>query len=62
MAERYGVTPDELLSHPHGLFGSVQEICDTIVARREELGISYMTIAQRNMDDFAPVVEALAGK
>jgi probable F420-dependent oxidoreductase len=61
MAERYGVTPDELLSHPHGLFGSVSEICDTIVARREELGISYVTIAQRNLEDFAPVVAALAG-
>jgi probable F420-dependent oxidoreductase len=61
MAERYGVTPDELLSHPHGLFGSVSEICDTIVARREELGISYVTVAQRNMEEFAPVIEALAG-
>ncbi len=50
-----------LLSHPHGLFGSVAEICDTIVARREQLGISYVTIAQRNMDEFAPVVAALAG-
>lgn len=61
MAERYGVSTDELLSHPHGLFGSVAEICDTIVARREQLGISYVTIAQRNMDEFAPVVAALAG-
>lgn len=62
MARRYGVTPDELLSHPHGLFGSVEEICDIIVARRQNLGISYVTIAQRNMDEFAPVVAALAGK
>lgn len=61
MAQRYGVTPDELMSHPHGLFGSVSEICDTIVARRENLGISYVTVAQRNIDDFAPVVAALAG-
>ena len=61
MAGRYGVTPDELLSHPHGLFGSVSEICDTLVARREQLGISYVTVAQRNMDEFAPVVAALAG-
>ena len=61
MAGRYGVSPDELLRHPHGLFGSVAEICDTLVARREQLGISYVTIAQRNMDEFAPVVAALAG-
>ncbi len=44
------------------LFGSVCEICDTIVARREQLGISYVTIAQRNMEEFAPIVAALAGK
>lgn len=62
MAARYGVTGDELLSHPHGLFGSVSEICDTIVARRAQLGISYVTIAQRNMEEFAPIVAALAGK
>jgi probable F420-dependent oxidoreductase len=61
MAGRYGVTPEELVSHPHGLFGSVAEICDTLVARREQLGISYVTVAQRNMDEFAPVVAALAG-
>ena len=61
MAERYGVSTAELLSHPHGLFGSVAEVCDTIIARREQLGISYVTIAQRNMEEFAPVVAALAG-
>ena len=61
MAGRYGVSSEELLSHPHGLFGSVTEICDTLVARREQLGINYVTIAQRNMDEFAPVVAALAG-
>lgn len=61
MAGRFGVTADELSTHPHGLFGSVDQICDTLTARREQLGVSYVTVAQRNIDDFAPVVAALAG-
>ena len=44
------------------MFGSVEQICDTLVARREQLGVSYVTVAQRNMDEVAPVVAALAGK
>jgi probable F420-dependent oxidoreductase len=62
MAGRLGVTADEFAVHPHGLFGSVEQICDTLVARREKLGVSYVTVAQRNMDDIAPVVAALAGR
>lgn len=61
MAERLGVTAADFALHPHGLFGSVERICDTLVARREQLGVSYVTVADRNMDDFAPVVAALAG-
>ena len=61
MAARFGVTADELIQHPHALLGSVEEICDRLQERRERLGISYVNIAQRNMDSFAPVVARLAG-
>lgn len=61
MAARLGVPADDFAVHPHALFGTVEQICDTLVARREQLGVSYVTVAQRNMDDFAPVVAALAG-
>ena len=61
MAGRFGVTTDELATHPHGLFGSVDQICDTLVSRRDELGVSYVTIAQRHMEAFAPVIAVLAG-
>jgi probable F420-dependent oxidoreductase len=62
MTGRFGVTADQFATHPHALFGSVEQICDTLVERRRQLGISYVTIAQRNMEEFAPVVAALTGQ
>jgi hypothetical protein len=61
MAARFGVPPDEFASHPHALFGTVEQICDTLVERRQRYGLSYVTVAQRHLDEFAPVVAALAG-
>jgi len=61
MAGRFGVSPGEFASHPHALFGSASQICDTLVERRERYGVSYVTVAQRHLDEFAPVVAALAG-
>ncbi len=61
MAARFGVDPAALATHPHGLFGSVEQICDTLVERRERYGISYVTVAQRYLDTFAPIVARLAG-
>lgn len=62
MAQRFGVSPEELATHPHALIGTVDQICDTLVERRERYGISYVTVAQRHVDEFAPVVAALAGR
>ena len=61
MASRFGIAPEELASHPHALLGTVDGICETLQARRDELGISYLTIAQRNAEEFAPVVARLTG-
>ena len=36
-------------------------ICATLQERREQFGFSYVTVPQRNMDDFAPVVARLSG-
>ena len=61
MSTRFGVEPAELLRHPHALIGSVEEICDRLVERREGLGVSYVNVAQRHLAEFAPVVARLAG-
>ena len=61
MASRFGVSEEDFASHPHALLGSVDSICDTLQERRERFGFSYVTIAQRNMEEFAPVVARLSG-
>jgi hypothetical protein len=61
MAGRFGVTAEEFASHPHALFGTVAQICETLSERRERYGVSYVTVAQRHLDEFAPVVAALSG-
>jgi probable F420-dependent oxidoreductase len=61
IGSRFGVGGDAILSHPHALIGTVDAICDTLHKRREMFGISYITIAQRHLDEFAPVIDLLAG-
>jgi probable F420-dependent oxidoreductase len=61
MARRFGVPPAELAAHPHALIGSVDAVCEQLQARREKFGVSYVNVAQRSMEAFAPVVARLAG-
>ena len=60
-AGMFGLTPAEMAEHPHALFGSVEQIVETLEARREAFGISYITVPDAAMVDFAPVVKRLAG-
>lgn len=62
IAGRFGVTAAEILAHPHALMGTVEEICAALERRRAEYGVSYVCIAQRHMDEFAPVVQAMTGR
>jgi hypothetical protein len=57
----FGLSADEMRAHPNALIGSVEEICDTLLARRERYGFSYVTVSDRNLEPFAPVVARLAG-
>lgn len=61
MASMMGLDAATLAEHPHALIGSVAEICETLEARREQYGISYITISQANLHMFAPVVAAMTG-
>jgi hypothetical protein len=36
-------------------------VCDTLVTRREEWGVSYVVFGDDQYEQFAPVVERLAG-
>jgi probable F420-dependent oxidoreductase len=62
MGRAMGLTKDEMLAHPHGLFGTVDTVCETLETRRERFGISYVTVPDTAIEAFAPVVERLAGR
>lgn len=62
LAARFGAPPDAFDDHPHALIGSVEQICDLLEQRREQLGIGYVTVSNRAMESFAPVVERLTGR
>jgi HAE1 family hydrophobic/amphiphilic exporter-1 len=40
----------------------IEEIVETLLERRERLGLSYVTVFDRDMQAFAPVVARLAGR
>lgn len=61
LAPAFGLSPDEARATPHALLGSVEEICDQLVERRERWGFSYLGLSGDQLDAFAPVVERLAG-
>ena len=62
LAPMFGVTPEEGAEVPLALVGTVDEICETIERRREELGLSYYVVHPPELETFAPIVERLTGK
>jgi probable F420-dependent oxidoreductase len=56
------VDPAGLDEHPNVLLGSVDEIVDVLEQRRESYGVNYVTVQQRDLDAFAPVVARLQGR
>jgi len=61
LAARWGSTVTDMLGSPYILLGSVETICETLRERRERYGISYISVFERDIDAFAPVVANLAG-
>jgi probable F420-dependent oxidoreductase len=60
--EGYGATAEQLLDSPHFLIGSVDQICEELLSYREKYGISYISVYERDMDAFTPIIARLAGK
>jgi probable F420-dependent oxidoreductase len=46
---------------PFALTGTVQQMTETLLERRERFGISYITVFERISEPFAPVIEKLRG-
>jgi probable F420-dependent oxidoreductase len=60
LASGLQVTTEQVLQVPYLLLGTVDQICEDILARREQYGISYVTVFEKNMEALAPVVARLA--
>jgi probable F420-dependent oxidoreductase len=56
-----GLDGDQALASPHVLLGTVDGLCEELLARRERLGITHVVVPPGAIDAFAPVVARLAG-
>ena len=67
LASQWEINQDQisltsLLASPYFLFGSEDEIVETLQMRRERMGISYFTISgEESLDSFAPILARLVG-
>jgi len=61
LGEDWGISADSARESPYLLIGTTKEIADMLCAHRERFGLSYLTVFERDMDAFAPVVTRLAG-
>jgi probable F420-dependent oxidoreductase len=58
-AEELGTDRDDLLALPFELIGTLDQIVEDLLTRRERFGISYITVFDKYMEEFAPVIERL---
>jgi probable F420-dependent oxidoreductase len=61
LAPMFSSTPEEVLESPHVIAGTVEEIAETLEARRDRWGFSYVVVQGDAMDGFAPIVARLTG-
>ena len=61
LAPLIGFDTQGLLDFPHTLIGTVDELCETLEARRRAGDASYIVVQHGAMEDMAPVVARLSG-
>ena len=61
MAPALEVEPVDVLGSGAVLVGTLEEITDTLVQRREEWGVTNVVVGSDFFEDFAPIVAQLAG-
>jgi probable F420-dependent oxidoreductase len=62
MAAAFGVPADDALSAPVTLVGTQEEIVEALETRRERWQLSYVVVPSESLEQFAPVVDRLAGR
>ena len=61
LSSMMGVTPEQIDGSPIALIGTIEQIVERLVERRQRFGFSYVVVHEAEMEAFAPVVAALAG-
>jgi probable F420-dependent oxidoreductase len=61
LAAGFGLSVEDALDSPAALVGTVDELVEQLLARRERWGFSYVVVGADAVDDFAPVVDRLHG-
>jgi hypothetical protein len=62
LAAALGLEPARIRQSPSFLIGEIDALVDTLLERRERLGISYVMVFAAAMEALAPVVARLAGR
>jgi len=62
LAATLEITPEQVLSAPYYMIGSVDQMVEDLIELRQRHGISYISVFGRDMEAFAPVVARLAGR
>lgn len=62
IAAAIGVDRSMIAASPFALIGSADQLIEDLVARRERWGFSYVIVGGDDIEPFAPVVAALAGR
>lgn len=62
MSKAIGVQRSFMEESPFALIGTPEQMIDDLLARREKWGFSYIIVGAEDVEPFAPVVAALAGK
>jgi probable F420-dependent oxidoreductase len=60
-AEEGWASPEILAGSPYALVGDTDQMVETLLERRERLGLTYITCWEEDIDVLAPVVSRLAG-
>ncbi len=62
LAAGYDVSTDMILQAPYLLLGTIDQICEDLLVRRERYGISYISAFEQSLEVLAPVIARLAGQ
>jgi len=61
LSSMMGVTAEQIDGTPIALIGTIEQIIEKLLERRERFGFTYVVVHEAEMEAFAPVVAALAG-